>query len=146
MRRPGLRPALTCSSVLCEGKDDCWALRSAIAKLAPALDLNARSISLVDTGGVGNLPDYADIAKQLGTPWCAVTDEDKPQGGPLNAVTERVRQRVDANADAAQLASLADETPEGRSIVVLAKAKHELRERDMTALDAASYPSPPRPE
>src|SRR5207245_10280920 len=34
-------------------------------------------------------------------------------------------------ADAAQLASLADETPEGRSIVVLAKEKFNLRVRDV---------------
>jgi K+-transporting ATPase ATPase B chain len=39
-------------------------------------------------------------------------------------------------ADAAQLASLADETPEGRSIVVLAKQKYNLRERDVAALGA----------
>ncbi len=39
-------------------------------------------------------------------------------------------------ADAAQLASLADETPEGRSIVVLAKQKFQLRERDVEALGA----------
>jgi K+-transporting ATPase ATPase B chain len=39
-------------------------------------------------------------------------------------------------ADAAQLASLADETPEGRSIVVLAKQKYNLRERDLHALGA----------
>jgi len=39
-------------------------------------------------------------------------------------------------ADAAQLASLADETPEGRSIVVLAKQRFHLRERDLTALGA----------
>ena len=39
-------------------------------------------------------------------------------------------------ADAAQLASLADETPEGRSIVVLAKQKFGLRERDVHALGA----------
>ena len=39
-------------------------------------------------------------------------------------------------ADAAQLASLADETPEGRSIVVLAKQKFNLRERDVQALGA----------
>ncbi|MFC0667299.1 potassium-transporting ATPase subunit KdpB [Azotobacter chroococcum] len=39
-------------------------------------------------------------------------------------------------ADAAQLASLADETPEGRSIVVLAKHKYNLRERNIHALDA----------
>ncbi|MBL8320343.1 MAG: potassium-transporting ATPase subunit KdpB, partial [Burkholderiaceae bacterium] len=37
-------------------------------------------------------------------------------------------------ADAAQLASLADETPEGRSIVVLAKQKFKLRERDIASL------------
>jgi K+-transporting ATPase ATPase B chain len=39
-------------------------------------------------------------------------------------------------ADAAQLASLADETPEGRSIVVLAKQRFNLRERDMASLQA----------
>jgi potassium-transporting ATPase ATP-binding subunit len=43
-------------------------------------------------------------------------------------------------ADAAQLASLADETPEGRSIVVLAKQKFNLRERDMTSLGATFVP------
>ncbi len=40
-------------------------------------------------------------------------------------------------ADAAQLASLADETPEGRSIVVLAKQKFNLRSRDVAALKAS---------
>jgi len=40
-------------------------------------------------------------------------------------------------ADAAQLASLADETPEGRSIVVLAKQRYQLRERDVAALGAS---------
>src|SRR5207244_11308745 len=39
-------------------------------------------------------------------------------------------------ADAAQLASLADETPEGRSIVVLAKQRFNLRERDVQSLGA----------
>jgi potassium-transporting ATPase ATP-binding subunit len=39
-------------------------------------------------------------------------------------------------ADTAQLASLADETPEGRSIVVLAKQRFRLRERDLTSLGA----------
>ncbi|HEY6451508.1 MAG TPA: potassium-transporting ATPase subunit KdpB [Steroidobacteraceae bacterium] len=39
-------------------------------------------------------------------------------------------------ADAAQLASLADETPEGRSIVVLAKQQHGIRGRDISALGA----------
>jgi potassium-transporting ATPase ATP-binding subunit len=39
-------------------------------------------------------------------------------------------------ADAAQLASLADETPEGRSIVVLAKEKYRIREREVEKLGA----------
>ncbi len=43
-------------------------------------------------------------------------------------------------ADAAQLASLADETPEGRSIVVLAKEKYGIRGRDMTELKASFVP------
>jgi K+-transporting ATPase ATPase B chain len=43
-------------------------------------------------------------------------------------------------ADAAQLASLADETPEGRSIVVLAKQRFQLRERDLAGLGASFVP------
>ena len=43
-------------------------------------------------------------------------------------------------ADAAQLASLADETPEGRSIVILAKEKFGIRERNMTELKATFIP------
>ncbi|MEU4269792.1 potassium-transporting ATPase subunit KdpB [Streptomyces sp. NPDC026092] len=42
-------------------------------------------------------------------------------------------------ADAAQLSSLADETPEGRSIVVLAKEKYGLRERHQGELDGAEW-------
>ncbi len=43
-------------------------------------------------------------------------------------------------ADAAQLASLADETPEGRSIVVLAKQRFNIREREMESLHAVFVP------
>ncbi len=43
-------------------------------------------------------------------------------------------------ADAAQLASLSDETPEGRSIVVLAKEKYGLRERNLQAAHAVFVP------
>jgi potassium-transporting ATPase ATP-binding subunit len=49
---------------------------------------------------------------------------------PAAGVTET------ALADAAQLASLADETPEGRSIVVLAKEKHQIRGREIEKLGA----------
>ncbi|MCC5466586.1 potassium-transporting ATPase subunit KdpB [Pelosinus baikalensis] len=47
---------------------------------------------------------------------------------------------MEALADVAQIASLADETPEGRSIVVLAKQKYNLRERDLTKLEAEFIP------
>ena len=50
---------------------------------------------------------------------------------PAPGVTE------EALADAAQLSSLADETPEGRSIMVLAKQRFNLRERDIRALGAS---------
>src|SRR5246500_579899 len=43
-------------------------------------------------------------------------------------------------ADAAQLSSLADETPEGRSVVVLAKEKYRLRGRDVAAHNAKFIP------
>jgi potassium-transporting ATPase ATP-binding subunit len=43
-------------------------------------------------------------------------------------------------ADAAQLSSLADETPEGRSIVVLAKQRFNLRERNLSQLEATFVP------
>ena len=53
---------------------------------------------------------------------------------PVRGVTEQEL------ADAAQLASLADETPEGRSIVVLAKDKYGIRGRDMKELAATFVP------
>lgn len=53
---------------------------------------------------------------------------------PARGVEERVL------ADAAQLSSLADETPEGRSIVVLAKQRFNLRERDLQSLHATFVP------
>jgi potassium-transporting ATPase ATP-binding subunit len=53
---------------------------------------------------------------------------------PLSGVTE-----ADL-ADAAQLSSLADETPEGRSIVVLAKQKYNLRGRELSEFDAKFIP------
>jgi K+-transporting ATPase ATPase B chain len=53
---------------------------------------------------------------------------------PVRGVTEQDL------ADAAQLASLADETPEGRSIVVLAKEKYGIRARDMANLNATFVP------
>ena len=53
---------------------------------------------------------------------------------PLNGVTE------EEMADATQLSSLSDETPEGRSIVVLAKTKYGLRGRDLLSQEAQFIP------
>ena len=47
---------------------------------------------------------------------------------------------IEQLADAAQLASLADETPEGRSIVVLAKEKFNIRSREVKQLNATFIP------
>ncbi|MCX6270463.1 MAG: potassium-transporting ATPase subunit KdpB [Bacteroidetes bacterium] len=47
---------------------------------------------------------------------------------------------VEELADAAQLSSLSDETPEGRSIVVLAKEKFSIRGRDVHSLNASFIP------
>ncbi|MGV9588572.1 potassium-transporting ATPase subunit KdpB [Streptomyces tendae] len=52
---------------------------------------------------------------------------------PVRGVTEA------EVADAAQLSSLADETPEGRSVVVLAKEKYGLREREQGELAGAEW-------
>ena len=53
---------------------------------------------------------------------------------PVGGVT------ADELADAAQLASLADETPEGRSVVVLAKREYNLRGRELAEKDATFIP------
>jgi K+-transporting ATPase ATPase B chain len=53
---------------------------------------------------------------------------------PVTGVSERDL------ADAAQFASLSDETPEGRSIVVLAKEKYNIRGREMAPLHARFIP------
>ena len=53
---------------------------------------------------------------------------------PVEGVTESEM------ADAAQLSSLADETPEGRSIVVLAKQKYSLRGREVAEHEAQFIP------
>lgn len=53
---------------------------------------------------------------------------------PVSGITE------EALADVAQLSSLADETPEGRSIAILAKNRFSIRERDMQSLGAVFVP------
>jgi K+-transporting ATPase ATPase B chain len=52
---------------------------------------------------------------------------------PVNGITEQEL------ADAAQLSSLADETPEGRSIVVLAKERYGIRERELVGAELVPF-------
>ena len=63
-----------------------------------------------------------------------------------DGIHPRARRHRDELADAAQLSSLADETPEGRSIVVLAKEKYGIRGREIAraARTRSLCPSPPR--
>src|SRR5438045_5685188 len=57
---------------------------------------------------------------------------------PVNGVTD------EEFADAAQLSSLADETPEGRSIVVFAKERYGLRARELVGADLVPFTAPTR--
>jgi hypothetical protein len=78
--------------VLCEGKDDEFAVKEYFDKTD--LDIDARSVSVLELGGVVNLPDYARMAQTLKIPWCGLTDEDKDATGAVNPVTEGVRKRL----------------------------------------------------
>ena len=66
--------------------------------------------------------------------YCGWCNRQATEFLPLNGIDARDL------ADAAQLSSLADETPEGRSIVVLAKEKYDIRGRDMGRLHARFVP------
>jgi K+-transporting ATPase ATPase B chain len=61
-------------------------------------------------------------------------DRQATEFHPAGGVSQKVL------AEAAQLASIADQTPEGRSIMVLAKQKFNLRERDLGSLKATFVP------
>jgi K+-transporting ATPase ATPase B chain len=63
-----------------------------------------------------------------------IGDRQASEFVPVTGVTEQEL------ADAAQLSSLSDETPEGRSIVVLAKERYGLRGREMGPLGATFVP------
>ena len=87
--------------MLCEGKNDEYALRTGLAKLDA--DVDALSVSVVGTGNVGNLPDYARMAARLAIPWCAVSDEDVQSDGTIKPRTERARDRLGALVSEADL-------------------------------------------
>jgi predicted ATPase len=79
--------------VICEGKDDAFALRSYLTRRA-SLDLDGLSVSIIQAGDVNHLPAFASMAKQLNIPWCAVSDEDKLPDGTLKPNTKAARDRL----------------------------------------------------
>jgi predicted ATPase len=86
--------------VLCEGKDDVYALKLYLNKLKA--DLDTLCVTIVDAGGVQSIPDYAKLAGNLVIPWIAVTDQD-PIGNAVNPKTEKARKKL------AQLTSIRDQ-------------------------------------
>lgn len=80
--------------VLCEGKDDAFALRSYLIRRAN-LDLDGLSVSIIQAGDVNHLPAFASMATQLNIPWCAVSDEDKLPDGNLKPNTKAARDKLD---------------------------------------------------
>jgi hypothetical protein len=78
--------------ILCEGKDDVFGVRLFLEK--SSTDLDGKGITVVDAGGVGNLPAYAQIAKDLRIPWCAVSDEDLDANGTIKLKTQDAREKL----------------------------------------------------
>jgi hypothetical protein len=78
--------------ILCEGKDDEFALKSWLAKLN--VDLDGRSVSILGVGGKGNVIDYAELLGKCGTPWCAVVDEDRLPDGSYKPNAAETAQRI----------------------------------------------------
>ena len=77
----------------------------------------------------------------MSTPCCSTRPARSPSATARRPSFSRCPGIDEAElADAAQFASLSDETPEGRSIVVLAKEKYGLRGREMAPLDARFVP------
>jgi putative ATP-dependent endonuclease of the OLD family len=77
-------------AVLCEGIDDVFAVRSYIENRR-RLDIDARSVSIIRTGDVGQLGNFAAVASALGIPWCAVSDQDLEADGAVKQSTATVR-------------------------------------------------------
>jgi predicted ATP-dependent endonuclease of OLD family len=78
--------------VLCEGKDDEFALKSCLSKMD--VDLDGRSVSILGVGGKGNVVDYAELLGKCGTPWCAVIDQDRLADGSYKPNATAIAQRI----------------------------------------------------
>lgn len=81
-------------AILTEGKADQYTARLGLEKLGQDCDVD--SISVVDCGGVNNLPDYARLCSQLGIPWVAIHDADIQPDGTRKIKTEQARAALEA--------------------------------------------------
>jgi len=88
-------------AIFVEGKDDAFAIRTGLRKLAT--DLDGRGVSILGVGGVNNLPEYARMASELRIPWCAITDEDLLADGTVKPGTSEVRKTLTKRAKAGDL-------------------------------------------
>lgn len=86
----------TCA-VFCEGQNDTFAIRQGFDKLD--LDYDARSVSIMQCGGVSGIPAFARIARTLGIRWCALTDEDMLPTGEIKPATQQARDALDRLKD-----------------------------------------------
>jgi putative ATP-dependent endonuclease of the OLD family len=77
-------------AILCEGIDDVFAVRTYLEN-RKKIDLDAGSVSVIRTGDVGQLPNFATVASSLGIPWCAVSDQDLDATGRIKPNTQSVR-------------------------------------------------------
>jgi len=80
-------------AVLVEGQDDVFAVRSYLQKHTN-IDLDGKSISIIRTGDVGQLPAFASIASKLGIPWCAVSDQDLQPDGTVKQPTAVAQEKL----------------------------------------------------
>ncbi len=79
-------------AILCEGKDDEYAAKAYLRK--SHVDVDGRSVTVLEVGGIQNLPEYARMARELKIPWCAITDEDAEPRGAIKPATKAVREKL----------------------------------------------------
>lgn len=96
--------------ILSEGKGDQIALKIGLAKIG--LDCDAESLSIIDCGGVGNLPDYANACSALGIPWFAIHDNDIEADGKRKQRTQENRDSLDKLKQASDVIDVWDNTLE----------------------------------
>jgi len=78
--------------VICEGRDDQFALTVWLESFG--IDLESQSISVLGVGSKDNIPDYIALLQSIGTPWCAVFDQDKLPDGTYKKNAEEFEANI----------------------------------------------------